>query len=95
MLMGVERKTAAEYSFLAAVPALCAAVGYDLLKSWHHLQAADLPAFMVGFVVAFLAAIFTVKGFIRFVGSHTLSTFGWYRIVMAGLILWLLGAGPR
>ncbi len=95
MLTGVARKTAAEYSFLAAVPAMCAAVGYDLLKSRGQLQAADIPTFTVGFVIAFLAALLTVKGFIRFVGSHTLRVFGWYRLVMAGLILWLLGSGSH
>ena len=56
MLIGIERKTAAEYSFLAAVPALCAAVGYDLFKSRSILHASDIPTFAVGFVVAFLAA---------------------------------------
>jgi undecaprenyl-diphosphatase len=92
MLIGIERKTAAEYSFLAAVPAMCAAVGYDLLKSRSILHASDIPAFAVGFVVAFIAAAIAVKGFIRFLGSHTLSGFGWYRIVVALGIFFLLGA---
>ena len=51
MLIGIERKTAAEYSFLAAVPAICAAVGYDLFKSRSILHTSDIPAFAVGFVV--------------------------------------------
>src|SRR6266571_4838404 len=61
MLIGIERKTAAEYSFLAAVPAMCAAVGYDLLKSRSILHASDIPAFAIGFVVAFVAAAVSVK----------------------------------
>jgi undecaprenyl-diphosphatase len=92
MLIGIERKTAAEYSFLAAVPAMCAAVGYDLLKSRSILHASDIPAFAVGFVVAFIAAAIAVKGFIRLLGSYTLSAFGWYRIVVALGIFFLLGA---
>jgi undecaprenyl-diphosphatase len=95
MLVGVERKTAAEYSFLAAVPALCAAVGYDLLKSRSILHASDIPAFAIGFVVAFVAAAVSVKGFLRLLGSHTISAFGWYRIVVALLIFLLLGPGQR
>ncbi|MGE3541180.1 MAG: undecaprenyl-diphosphate phosphatase [Candidatus Tectimicrobiota bacterium] len=92
MLIGLERKTAAEYSFLAAVPALCAAVVYDMYKSRNLLHASDLEMFALGFVVAFLAAILTVRGFIRLLGSYTLRGFGWYRIVVALGILILLGA---
>ena len=95
MLIGVERKTAAEYSFLAAVPAMCAAVGYDLLKSRSILQTSDIPGFALGFVVAFIAAAIAVKGFIRLLGSHTLRAFGWYRIVVALGIFFLLGSGPK
>jgi undecaprenyl-diphosphatase len=95
MLIGIERKTAAEYSFLAAVPAMCAAVGYDLLKSRSILHASDIPAFAVGFIVAFIAAAITVKGFIRLLGSRTLSVFGWYRMVVALGIFFLLGSGHK
>jgi undecaprenyl-diphosphatase len=95
MLIGIERKTAAEYSFLAAVPAMCAAVGYDLLKSRSILHASDIPAFAVGFVVAFIAAAIAVKGFIRLLGSSTLSAFGWYRMVVALGIFFLLGSGHK
>jgi undecaprenyl-diphosphatase len=95
MLIGIERKTAAEYSFLAAVPAMCAAVGYDLLKSRSILHASDIPAFAVGFVVAFIAAAIAVKGFIRLLGSSTLSAFGWYRMVVALGIFFLLGPGQK
>ncbi|MBM3223303.1 MAG: undecaprenyl-diphosphate phosphatase [Candidatus Tectomicrobia bacterium] len=89
MLIGIERKTAAEYSFLAAVPALCAAVGYDLFKSRHILQTTDIPAFAVGFVIAFITAIVAIKGFIRLLSSHTLYAFGWYRLLLAVLIMLL------
>ena len=95
MLIGIERKTAAEYSFLAAVPAMCAAVGYDLLKSRNILQTSDIPAFALGFVVAMVSAALMVKVFIRLLGSHTLSPFGWYRIVVALAIFLWLGAEQR
>lgn len=95
MLIGIERKTAAEYSFLAAVPAMFAAVGYDLWKSRHILQMSDIPAFALGFVVAMVSAGLMVKGFLHLLGSHTLSPFGWYRIVVALAIFLLLGAEQR
>jgi undecaprenyl-diphosphatase len=74
---------------------MCAAVGYDLLKSRSILHASDIPAFAVGFVVAFIAAAIAVKGFIRLLGSYTLSAFGWYRIVVALGIFFVLGAAHK
>ncbi len=90
MMSGLERKTATEYSFFAAVPAMCAACLFDLYKGWHLLSAADLPLFAVGFVVSFLSAWAAVKFFIHFLSRHTLTPFGWYRIVLAAVVLWLV-----
>lgn len=90
MCLGLERKTAAEYSFLAAVPVLCAAALLDLYKSRHLLQASDLPLFAIGFVVSFLAAWVSVKGFLRLLVSRTLIPFGWYRIALAVVVFAVL-----
>lgn len=88
MLLNVDRRTAAEYSFLAAVPVMCAAVGYDLLKSWRLFESGDLAFLAVGFVVSFLSAIVAVKGFIGLVSRMTLLPFALYRLALAPLI-WL------
>jgi undecaprenyl-diphosphatase len=90
MMIGVERKTAAEYSFLAAVPVMFAATAYDLYKSLSFLDVSDLATFAVGFVVSFITAWISVKWFIGLLGRYTLKGFGWYRIAVAILILWLL-----
>jgi undecaprenyl-diphosphatase len=90
MAVGVERKTAAEYSFLAAVPVMVAATGLDLVKSLRILQSTDFPAFVIGFVTAFLAAWIAVKGLIQLLSRHTLEPFGWYRLAVALLIIALL-----
>lgn len=87
MAIGIDRKTAAEYSFLAAVPVMFAATGYDLLKSLSFLSAADIPVFTVGFVVSFISAWVAIKFFIRLLATHTLKPFGWYRIAVAVVIL--------
>ena len=84
---GLERRTATEYSFLAAVPVMFAAIGYDLLKSWHHLGIENLGVFAIGFVVAWLSARLAVQFFLRLLGNYTLAPFGWYRIVAAGVVL--------
>lgn len=86
MLLGVDRRTAAEYSFLAAVPVMCAAVGYDLLKSWRLFENGDLGFLAVGFVVSFISAIVAVKGFIGLVSRMTLVPFALYRLALAPLV---------
>lgn len=91
MIIGTERKTAAEYSFLAAVPVMFAATGYDLLKSRSFLAASDIPFFAVGIVVSFIAAWFAVRTFIQLLSRYTLTPFGWYRIAAAVLLLLILG----
>jgi undecaprenyl-diphosphatase len=87
LLNGLDRKTAAEYSFLAAVPVMVAATGYDLLKSWSHFQSGDLVFLAVGFGVSFVVAYLTVAAFIRLLGRWTLKPFAWYRIALAPVIL--------
>ncbi|MBU1003123.1 MAG: undecaprenyl-diphosphate phosphatase [Proteobacteria bacterium] len=87
MLLGAERKTAAEYSFVAAVPIMFAATGYDMLKNYQLFSVADLPFLAVGFVVSFLAAWIAVKGFITLLGRLTLRPFAVYRLVLAAAVL--------
>ncbi len=88
MLMRIERKTIAEYSFLAAVPVMFAATAYDLAKSWKDLHSSDLPFFALGFLVAFVSAWAAIRIFIGFLSSHTLKGFGIYRIILAVIVLW-------
>jgi len=88
MLMGVDRKTTAEYSFLAAVPIMIAATGFDLYKSREFLHLSDAPLFALGFLVALVSAWFAVRFFIGFLGKHTLKGFGWYRLALAAFTWW-------
>jgi undecaprenyl-diphosphatase len=90
MAVGIERETAAQYSFLAAVPVMFAATVFDLYKTLPILQGSDVPMFAIGFVVSFMAAWLAIKFFLRFLSSHTLNSFGWYRIIVGLGILWLL-----
>jgi undecaprenyl-diphosphatase len=85
MLSGVERKTATEYSFFAAVPIMIAATVYELHKSYHDL-AGHFQMLAVGFVVSFIVAWLAVKGFVWFLSRHTLVPFGWYRLALAGVV---------
>ena len=87
LIFGLSRKTAAEFSFFLAIPTMFAATAYDLYKNWALLRADDLPVFAVGFVASFIAAMWAVKGFIRFISNHTFVVFAWYRIVFGLVVL--------
>lgn len=86
MLLGARRPLAAEYSFIAAVPIMVAATGYDLLKSWHLFTVDDVPFFVVGMTGAFVSALLAVKIFIALVGRMTLVPFAVYRLLLALLV---------
>jgi undecaprenyl-diphosphatase len=88
MLARVDRKTTAEFSFLAAVPIMFAATFYDLYKSREFLHAADAPLFAVGFLVSLVSAWVAIRFFIGFLAKHTLKGFGWYRIALAIFTFW-------
>ncbi|MEW6077102.1 MAG: undecaprenyl-diphosphate phosphatase [Thermodesulfobacteriota bacterium] len=87
MILGTDRKVAAEYSFVAAVPIMIAATGYDFYKCLDLLDTADLPFFAAGFGVSFVSALLAVEIFIRLVGRMSLRPFAYYRLVLAPLVL--------
>jgi undecaprenyl-diphosphatase len=86
LFSGLDRRVAAEYSFLAAVPVMIAATSYDLYKEWHLLNVSDIGFFAVGFVVSFLAAAAAMKLFIALLQRWSLAPYAWYRIIIAPLI---------
>jgi undecaprenyl-diphosphatase len=92
LLMGVERKTAAEYSFFAAIPVIAAASLFDLATSLEVLVLADIPLFATGFVVAFTSAWLAVTFFLRLISHITLRPFGWYRIGAALFLVMILAS---
>ena len=83
MLLGLDRKGAAEFSFLIAVPIMCIVTGYEFLKMRDLLAAHDFAQLAVGFVVSFIVALITVKAFVSFLGRGSLAPFAWYRIIIA------------
>lgn len=87
LIFGLSRKTAAEFSFFLAIPTMFAATAYDLYKNWALLRLEDLPVFAVGFIAAFIAAMWAVRSFILFISNHTFIVFAWYRIVFGIVVL--------
>lgn len=90
MILGAKRPVAAEYSFIAAVPIMVAATGFDLLKSWSLFSADDIVVMAVGFVGAFLSALVAIKAFVALVGRVSLVPFAVYRLVIAPLVFYFM-----
>jgi undecaprenyl-diphosphatase len=87
MLFGLSRPAATEFSFFLAVPTLCAAGAYDLLKNRALFSANDVGMFGVGLAVAFVSAFIVIRWLIRYVATHDFRPFAWYRIVFGALVL--------
>ena len=87
MLLGLSRKAATDFSFFLAIPTLVAAGGYSLWKERAALSTADLPLFMVGLVVSFVAAWACVRWLLRYIASHDFVPFAWYRIAFGAVVL--------
>lgn len=93
LMLGVEKRAAAEFSFLLSLPTMGAAVFYDLLKSRNDLDFSAVLDISVGFAVAFITAIFVVKAVLGYVGKHGYAVFGWWRIIVGSVALLALVAG--
>ncbi|HEY0288946.1 MAG TPA: undecaprenyl-diphosphate phosphatase [Pseudomonas sp.] len=93
LLFGLSRTAATEFSFFLAIPTMVGAAAYSGYKYRDLFQAEDLPVFVLGFVTAFLFAMITVRGLLKFIASHSYAVFAWYRIAFGLLILatWLFG----
>jgi len=92
LLLGVDRKAAAEFSFFLAIPTLLGATVYDLWKNRAGLDGDGMMLILVGFLTAFVIAMATVKWLIGFVSRHGFAPFAWYRIgfgIVLATILYL------
>ncbi len=89
MLLRLDRKTAAEFSFFLAIPTMLAASAYDLLKSASTVTGDDLIIIAIGFVTAFLSGFAAIKLFLAYVSKHSFMPFAIYRIVFGALMLWV------
>ncbi|WP_428025985.1 undecaprenyl-diphosphate phosphatase [Arcobacter sp.] len=89
MLVGLNRRASAEFSFLLAFPVMCATTGYDILKHYKDFSDTNFVVLAIGFVVAFIVAFLTIKLFLKFLENFTFIAFGIYRIIF-GIVLLLI-----
>jgi undecaprenyl-diphosphatase len=93
MLMGADKRAAAEFSFFLAMPTMAGAFAYELLKSYKTLSLNDGAMIVAGFLAAFAAGLIVVRSLLAYVSRHGFALFGWWRIVvgsagLAGLLVY-------
>jgi undecaprenyl-diphosphatase len=93
LMLGVEKRAAAEFSFLLSLPTMGAAVVYDLYKNRDVLDFGAVWEIAVGFGVAFLTAVIVVRGVLNFISRNGYALFGWWRIIVGSAALLALQLG--
>ena len=89
LVLGLDKKAAAEFSFFLAIPTMAAAFAKDALENREQLMHGHfLPVIAVGFVVSFISGLVVVRTLLAFVARHGFAPFAWWRIVVgaAGLV---------
>jgi undecaprenyl-diphosphatase len=90
LVMGLDRRTAAEYSFFLAVPTMLAATVYALWKERAALSFDQVQLILAGFATAFLCALLVVRSLVAVVSRYGFAPFAWYRIAVGSVALgWL------
>jgi undecaprenyl-diphosphatase len=93
MLLGADRRAAAEFSFWLAMPTMAGAFAYDLYKNHGQMSANNAILVAIGFAVSFVAAWFVVKTFLDYISSHGFKLFAWWRVIVGSLGLIALALG--
>ena len=93
MLLGADRRAAAEFSFWLAMPTMAGAFAYDLYKNHGQMSTNNMIIVAVGFAVSFVAAWIVVKTFLDFISRHGFKLFVWWRVIVGSLGLIALALG--
>ena len=93
MLLGADKRAAADFSFFLAIPTMAGAFTYDLYKNHSLLTADNIVLVAVGFVTSFICAWIVVRTFLDYVTRHGFSLFAWWRVIVGSLGLIALALG--
>lgn len=88
MYLGLDRKTAAEFSFILAVPTMMAATALDLIRSELKFSNSEIMVILTGIILSFICALISVKFLIKLTEKHSFSIFGIYRIIL-GILFYI------
>jgi undecaprenyl-diphosphatase len=91
LTVGLDRRTATEFSFFLAIPTMVAASSYKLFKDYRWLEPGDAVWLALAFVVSFLVAWASIRWLLRYVAAHSFGVFAWYRLAVGLIILLVLG----
>ncbi len=90
LLLGFDRKVAAEFSFFLAIPTIAAASIFDLLQNYSELNVTNIEIILVGLLTSFFSSILVIKWFIKFVSKNNFIPFGIYRILLGSVVLFFI-----
>jgi undecaprenyl-diphosphatase len=93
MLLGADRRSAAEFSFFLAIPTMVGAFAYDFYKNRADMTTDHMGIIAIGFVVSFIVAMIVVKTFLTYVTRHGFALFAWWRVIVGTLGLAALAMG--
>jgi undecaprenyl-diphosphatase len=93
MLLGAEKRAAAEFSFFLAIPTMVGAFAYDFYKNRGEMTTDHLGIIAIGFVVSFITAMIVVRSFLNYVTRHGFTFFAWWRVIVGTLGLIALALG--
>ena len=85
LLLGTDKRSAAEFSFFLAMPTMAGAFAYDLYKNWSGIDVSDATSIALGFVMAFITAVIVVRYLLDYVSRHGFALFAWWRILVGGV----------
>jgi undecaprenyl-diphosphatase len=87
---GLDRRTSTEFSFFLAIPTMVAATLYNLYQRHEWLLRGDAAWLALAFVVSFFVAWASIRWLLRYVATHSLRVFAWYRLALGlAILLWL------
>jgi len=86
VLFGLNHKTAADFTFIMAVPIMIGASLVSVIKNWEHMSMDDLGFYVVGFISAFVFAIISIRFFLKLISKVKLMPFAIYRLILAGIL---------
>jgi undecaprenyl-diphosphatase len=93
MLLGSDKRAAAEFSFFLAIPTMIGAFAYDFYKNRAEMTTDNLLIVAIGFVVSLVTAVIVVKTFLSYVTRHGFTLFAWWRVIVGTLGLIALALG--
>jgi undecaprenyl-diphosphatase len=93
MLLGSDKRAAADFSFFLAIPTMGGAFAYDLMKNYGQMTSSNTLLVAVGFAVSFVTAWIVVKSLLDYVTRHGFALFAWWRVIVGSLGLIGLALG--